>query len=109
MVTVDYASSFFVLDYLPNTTYDMIVSKLKHHFAMHGCPEYLISDNGPQYTLSVIKKMVQQLGIAHVVVYPLPFPFLIGGWGSDLLARGPTASFCVHVASGSVTPAVSVH
>ena len=64
MVTVDYASRFFELDYLPNTTSDMIVGKLKHHFARHGRPEYLISANGPQYT-SIMKKMVQQCGIAH--------------------------------------------
>ena len=35
MVTVDYASSFFELDYLPNTTSDMIVGKLKHHFVQY--------------------------------------------------------------------------
>ena len=35
MVTVDYASSFFEQDYLPNTASDMIVGKLKHHFARH--------------------------------------------------------------------------
>ena len=70
MVTVDYTSSFFKLDYLPNTTSDMIVGKLKHHFARHGCPEYLISDNGPQYTSSVMKKMVQQWGISHQTSSP---------------------------------------
>ena len=70
MVTVDYTSSFFELDYLPNTTSDMIVGKLKHHFASHGCPEYLISDNGPQYTSSVMKKMVQQWGISHQTSSP---------------------------------------
>ena len=65
MVTVDYANSFFELDYPPNTTSDMIVGKLKHRFARHGSPEYLISDNGPQHTSSVMKKMVQQWGISH--------------------------------------------
>ena len=69
MVTVYYTSSFFELDYLPNTTSDMIFGKLKHHFARHGCPEYLISDNGPQYT-SVMKKMVQQWGISHQTSSP---------------------------------------
>ena len=70
MVNVDYASSFFELDYLPNTTFDMIVGKLKHHIARHGRPEYLISDYGPQYTSSVMKKMLQQWGIAHHTSYP---------------------------------------
>ena len=48
----------------------MIVGKLKHHFARHGCPEHLISDNGPQYTSSVMKKMVQQWGISHQTSSP---------------------------------------
>ena len=71
MVTVDYASSFFELDYLPNTTSDMIGCKLKHHFARHDRPEYLISDSGPQYTSCVMKKMVQQCGISHHTSSPV--------------------------------------
>ena len=50
MVTVDFTSSFFELDYLPNTTSDMIGGKLKNHFTRHCRPEYPISVNGPHYT-----------------------------------------------------------
>ena len=65
MVTVDCASSFFELDYLPNTSSEMVVGKLKYHFARHGRPDHLISDNGPQFTSTVMKKMTQQWGIRH--------------------------------------------
>ena len=43
-----------------------------------------------------------------VVVYPLPWPLLVGG-ESDVPACGPPASFSVHLASSAVTPAGSVH
>ena len=42
-----------------------------------------------------------------VVVYPLPWPLLVGE--SDVPACGPPASFSVHLASSAVTPAGSVH
>ena len=40
------------------------------------------------------------------IVYPLPYPLQMGD--SDLPARGPPASFSVHLASSAVTPAGSV-
>ena len=42
-----------------------------------------------------------------VVVYPLPWPLLVGE--SDVPACGSPASFSVHLASSAVTPAGSVH
>ena len=42
-----------------------------------------------------------------VVVYPLPWPLLVGE--SDLFECGPPASFSVLLASSSVTPTGSVH
>ena len=47
-------------------------------------------------------------GYVVVVVYPLPRP-LLGGGESDVPACGPPASFSVHLASSTVTPAGSVH
>ena len=43
-----------------------------------------------------------------VVVYPLPWPLLVGGVRCSSLG-GPPASFSVHLASSTVTPAGSVH
>jgi len=41
LVTVDYLSLFFEIDYLPDTTSQTVITKLKHHFARHGIPMLL--------------------------------------------------------------------
>ena len=48
MVTTDYHSGFFELDYLPDTTSETVVGKLKNNFSRHGLPHTLVSDNGRQ-------------------------------------------------------------
>jgi Integrase zinc binding domain len=55
LVTVDYCSHFFEIDFLPDTMSETVVTKLKHHFARHGIPDVVLSDGGPQYTSSVFK------------------------------------------------------
>ena len=52
LVTVDCFSLFFEVDYLPDTTSQTVITKLRHHFARHGIPDVVISDGGPQYTSS---------------------------------------------------------
>ena len=50
LITVDYFSNFFEIDYLLDTTSETVIAKLKHHFAHHGIPDKVVSDGGPQYT-----------------------------------------------------------
>ena len=52
MITVDYYSNFWEIDCLASTTSSAVVLKLKNHFACYGCPDRLISDNGPQFVSS---------------------------------------------------------
>ena len=49
LVTVDYFSDFFGLDHLRSTSPVYVVKKLKGHFAKHGIPEQLVTDNGQQF------------------------------------------------------------
>ena len=49
LVTVDYFSDFFELDHLRSTFSVYVIKKLKGHFARHGIPEQLVTDNGPQF------------------------------------------------------------
>ena len=50
LVTVDYFSNFWEIDSLgQDTSAKMVIRKLKAHFAHYGCPETVVSDNGPQY------------------------------------------------------------
>ncbi|KAK3722271.1 hypothetical protein QZH41_005184 [Actinostola sp. cb2023] len=50
LITVDYFSNFWEVDRLHSTTASNVILKLKNHFARYGCPDRVISDNGPQFT-----------------------------------------------------------
>jgi hypothetical protein len=47
LITVDYLSGFFEVDRLPSKRVSDIVYCLKQHFARHGLPVELVSDNSP--------------------------------------------------------------
>ena len=50
MVTVDYYSGFFELDRLMvNKKADEVITKIKAHFARHGIPSQVMTDNGPPF------------------------------------------------------------
>ena len=49
LVTVDYFSNFFEIDYLSSATSNTVIKKLKSHIARYRVPDEVISDNGPQY------------------------------------------------------------
>ena len=50
LVLVDSYSGWFELDYLPNMTSNTVIVMLKRHFATHGVPHTLMTDNGTQFT-----------------------------------------------------------
>ncbi|PIK56749.1 hypothetical protein BSL78_06330 [Apostichopus japonicus] len=48
VVTVNYFSGFWEIDFLQDTTSNRVIHKLKGQFARHGIPDVCMSDNGPQ-------------------------------------------------------------
>ena len=70
LVTVDYCSHFFEIDFLPDTMPETVITKMKHHFARHGIPDVLISDGGPQYTSSAFKAFSEKWHFQHVITSP---------------------------------------
>ena len=70
LITVDYFSNFFEIDYLPDTTSDTVIKKLKQHFARHGTPVTVISDGGPQYTSEIFKTFSEKWGFTHTTSTP---------------------------------------
>lgn len=56
LVTVDYFSNYWEIDKLNNTLASAVVLKLKSHFARYGCPDQVVSDNGPQFDSEVFRK-----------------------------------------------------
>ncbi|PIK62480.1 hypothetical protein BSL78_00577 [Apostichopus japonicus] len=47
LITVDYMSNFWEIDFLRDTTSTTVIRKLKGNFARHGIPDIVVSDNGP--------------------------------------------------------------
>ena len=69
-VLVDYYSNFIELDYLADTSSQTVIHKLKMHFARHGVPDYVVSDNGPQYTSSEFRRFATTWKFKHVTTSP---------------------------------------
>ena len=70
LITVDYYSQYFEVDYLSDTTSDTVIHKLKSNFARFGSPQKLISDNGPQFTSSNFKQFCTSWNITHETISP---------------------------------------
>ena len=65
LVTSDYYSNFFEIDRLPNRRASTVILKLKNHFARYGCPERVISDNGPQFYSEEFADFAKQWDFVH--------------------------------------------
>ena len=65
LITVDYYSQFFEVDFLSDMTSTTLISKLKAHFSRYGIPDQLYSDNAPNLVSSQIKNFCLSYGIEH--------------------------------------------
>lgn len=70
MATVDYYSKFFEINPLPDASSSTVISKLKLHFARHGIPDILISDNLSLYTSAEFSKFSRQWNFGHKTINP---------------------------------------
>lgn len=70
IVTVDYYSRYFELDKLHCTTASAVIHKLKAHFARHGIPQTVISDNGPQYSSKEFDTFASMWEFKHITSSP---------------------------------------
>lgn len=70
LLTADYFSNFFEIDYLPDMTSGTVIAKLKHHFARYGCPVTVVSDDGTQYTSDIFKSFSESWGFEHCISTP---------------------------------------
>ena len=70
LVTVDYMSTFFEVDFLDNTIASTIIHKLKHHFARHGIPDTVVSDGGPQFKSDSFKNFSKKWSFKHHITSP---------------------------------------
>ena len=71
LITVDYFSNFWEVDHLrQDTTAKTVIKQLKAHFAHYGCPERVVSDNGPQYASAEFAAFAAQWDFEHTPASP---------------------------------------
>ena len=70
LVTVDYYSDFFELDHLKNLSAVHVIRKIKSHFARHGIPEQVITDNGPQSLSQEFQIFAKEWDFEHLTSSP---------------------------------------
>lgn len=58
------------MDEVENTLASSIVSKTEAHFAHHGVPETLLTDNRPQFTAIELKALCGKYQIQHITNSP---------------------------------------
>ena len=69
-VLVDSYSGWFEIDLLRDMTSTTVITKLKQHFSVHGCPHLLLSDNGAQYTSQQFKDFASTWDFVHSTSSP---------------------------------------
>ena len=68
---VDHLTSWPEIYAVPNKTANAVAKLLLEHFIpRHGCPKYILSDNGTEYCNSVISLITQKLKIGHLRTSP---------------------------------------
>ena len=70
MVTVDYYSSFFEVDFLSMKTADEVIRKLKAHLARYGIPDQFVSGNGQPFVSDKFREFSNAYGFDHVTSSP---------------------------------------
>lgn len=70
LCTVDYYSDYFEVDLLSRTTGEVVIGKLKKHFATHGVPLVLVSDNGPPFDSHAFSAFSESYEFKHITSSP---------------------------------------
>ena len=71
LVVADFYSKFPVIRCIKgHSTASVVVNLTKQIFSEYGCPERIVSDNGPQYDSKEYRNFVQTWQIEHVTSSP---------------------------------------
>ena len=68
--TVDYYSNYFAVDFLKDKTASEVIQVLKRHFARHGIPNRLVSDNGPPFNSHEFQHFAESYDTEHFTSSP---------------------------------------
>ena len=71
IIVVDYYSRWFEIRKLRDETSKSAIEALKEIFAIHGIPDQVMSDNGPQYDAECFREFAATYGFTHVTSSPI--------------------------------------
>ena len=70
LIVTDYYSRWFEIKELRNETSQVVIQALKELFAIHGIPDLMMSDNGPQYSADSFREFATKYGFVHTTSSP---------------------------------------
>ena len=70
VIMVDYYSNFWEVDKLPDTKARTVILKLKNHFTRYGCPDKVVSDNGPLFSCNEFATFAHTWEFKHCTISP---------------------------------------
>lgn len=71
LIVTDYYSRWFEIKELRNETSRVVIQALKELLAIHGIPDLIISDNGPQYSADSFREFATKYGFVHSTSSPI--------------------------------------
>nr|XP_054761441.1 uncharacterized protein K02A2.6-like [Lytechinus pictus] len=70
LIVVDYYSRWIKVKRLHGHTSEAVIKSLKEIFAVHGIPDLVISDNGPQLANETFRRFTEEYGFVHSISSP---------------------------------------
>ena len=70
LILVDSYSGWFEMNTLSDLSSRTVIQKMKRHFAVHGIPTRLLTDNGPQFSSREFEKFASEWSFEHVTSSP---------------------------------------
>ena len=70
LILVDSYSGWFEMSTLSDLSSRSVIMKMKQHFAVHGIPSKLLTDNGPQFASREFKSFASEWSFEHVTSSP---------------------------------------
>jgi len=70
LITTDYRSNVWEIDYLPKITTKTILHKIKAHFARYGVPDTVVTDSGSQFLSEEFQNFRKKWGLTHNLSSP---------------------------------------
>lgn len=70
LLVIDYFSRYIEIAELKSTSAEVTIRAIKDVFARHGTAEFVITDNGPQFSSSVFREFAKENNFMHITSSP---------------------------------------